>query len=211
MIQIDGVTKSYGNNIVLSNFNAQIDIGTTCIMGQSGSGKTTLVNLVLGLIGPDSGTISLPSDVRYSCVFQEDRLLSSMTVLKNILLVYSCDTQLNQNCPIYNTTQSAARHQVLSQAKYILDQLGLQSVHDSKVATLSGGMKRRVAIARALLIDADIYVFDEPFDGLDIDTRDRVAQIVKDYTQGKVCLLITHNEHDATVLSANILTIPKIN
>lgn len=183
-VSVCEVTKSYGDNVVLSRFSHKFRAGqTTAIMGASGCGKTTLLSLVTGLSKPDSGRIEVPSDAAFSAVFQEDRLCDNLTASANIRLVTG------------NTRTSAE----ISQA---LTAVGVPGCDDKPVRELSGGMKRRVALVRALLAEYSVIVLDEPFKGLDENTRTRTAEFCRKMLSGKTAVVVTHDRRDCEALSA---------
>ena len=130
-IVISEISKSFGENIVLNKFSANIpENKTTFIMGPSGCGKTTLINILMGLMREDSGAVTgLPTNK--SAVFQEDRLCESFNAVSNVRLV--CEKKIKDE-EIYSH----------------LAEIGLRD--DSKSCIeLSGGMRRRVAVVRAIL------------------------------------------------------------
>ena len=89
----------------------------------------------------------------------------------------------------------------------LLEALGLGECLHQKVSQLSGGMMRRVAIARALLPACDVLILDEPFQGLDENTRKKTADLMKKETAGKTLIVATHNEEDAILLEGRIVQI----
>lgn len=175
-IQIKNLFKAFENKPVLQDFSLTLPAGQcTAVMGPSGCGKTTLINILLGLIPKDKGEIeNLPEKI--GAVFQENRLCEDFTALKNVELV---------NC----------EHP--ERARDLLIGMGLEDSLLKPVSSLSGGMKRRVAIARALHYDAPFLIMDEPFKGLDEETKEKVMQLVRRETAGKTLLLITHDEQEA--------------
>lgn len=177
MIEIIDLCKAFDGKVVLEHFDLQLEDGQRyALMGTSGSGKTTLLNLIMALIQPDSGHIIAPQGLKISAVFQENRLIEGMTPAANIRLVAAVDNE--------------RIHQVL---------LALGIEEDSltqPVSTYSGGMKRRVAIARALLSDYDLLLLDEPYKGLDEETRQQVIAVVEEMSRGKTVLMVTHNPED---------------
>ena len=185
-IRITELNKSFGSKNVLKDLSLVIsEKKTTVFMGASGSGKTTLMNVLLGLVRPDSGEIeNVPA--KKAAVFQEDRLLEGFDVYANIRFVSDV------------TAEDAAK---------CLEELGIGSELHTKVSTLSGGMRRRAAIARALLSDYELLVLDEPFKGLDGETKEKTMEFVKKSTFGKTVLLITHDEGDAAFFGNNVVTI----
>lgn len=189
MIEISHLEKSYGKKKVFSDFSMEIQEGETlCLMGASGRGKTTLFRMLLGLEKPDGGSISGLKGKLCSAVFQEDRLLMEFTVRENLLAVCASQKQRKR-------------------VPELLEALGLGECLHQKVSQLSGGMMRRVAIARALLPACDVLILDEPFQGLDENTRKKTADLMKKETTGKTLIVATHNEEDAILLEGRIVQI----
>lgn len=183
-IIISKLNKTYGEKKVLREFHAKISgSGITCIMGPSGCGKTTLMNILLGLEKADSGEIrGLPD--RVSAVFQEDRLCEDFSAAANIRM--ACSRRLSDE-------------EILKW----MSRLGIPDILHKKTSELSGGMKRRVAIARAMLADGDMIFMDEPFKGLDDETRKAVIREVK--ACGRPLMIITHDPEDAELLGATVI------
>ena len=235
-IRIRNLSKSFGGKSVLENFSADLPAGSiSALMAPSGSGKTTLLNLIAGLMPADDGSIVFDTEesgnahpvsfsagknddcrtvsfntgknedcrtvtfsagkngdcrtVTFSAVFQEDRLLNEMTAESNVRLV-------NPSLSLSDTINAMA-------------ELGLRESTHQSVRELSGGMKRRVAILRAVLHDSDILLLDEPFQGLDEETRKTVISFLRKKAENRTVLLITHNKEDAEDCGAEqILHLP---
>lgn len=186
-ITVRNLTKSYGDSLVLDRLSLDLESGRPCcLMAPSGAGKTTLFRILMGLEAADSGTINGLEGLSLSAVFQEDRLLEGYTVLQNIRLVtgrrYSADVLTG-----------------------LIRQLLPEDSLKKPVSEFSGGMKRRAAILRAILAPADVVLMDEPFTGLDPDTKRRAARMINEYTAGKLLLFSTHSKEDAALLGAEIL------
>lgn len=187
MISIENLSKAYDSQYVLKELSLKLLAGNTyCLMAPSGAGKTTLFRILLGLETPDSGNISGLSGLRLSAVFQEDRLLEGYTALQNIRFV-------------------TGRRYPVSELSAILSRLLPADSLDKPVREYSGGMKRRTAILRALLAPSDMIIMDEPFTGLDHDTRLAAVRIIKEYTKGKLLLISTHAEEDVALLKARLI------
>lgn len=185
-IVIERLTKGFGAVVALPPTTAKFPAGeATCILGPSGCGKTTLLRLLMGLEAPSGGRfLGMPE--RVSVVFQEDRLLPEFSAVGNIRAVVG--------------------KQISEQASFeMLGALGLAGWERTPVRELSGGMRRRVAIARALLFPAEVILMDEPFKGLDEETKERVMTVVKERTGGKTLLLVTHDPQEASFFGGNIL------
>lgn len=178
MIRFDRVSFSYGNKTVLHEASFQIENGEhVAIQGASGCGKTTLLRLVLGLEKPEFGTVTVTAP-RMSVLFQEDRLLPYLSVAKN--------------CELFAADKTSVRPMLRS--------LALETVSDALPSALSGGMARRAALARALCRGGELYLLDEPFNGLDGENAERCAEEILRATEGKTLLVITHHESEAELL-----------
>lgn len=190
-ITIKNLKKKYKDVHVFNDFNTTILSGKrNYLVGVSGSGKTTLLRIISGLEDYE-GEIIRDEDTRFSMVFQADRLIENLSVYENLDLV-------NHN---------------KYDREYVKDELfkiGLENLIDKKVRELSGGMKRRVAILRSLLIDADIYLLDEPFKELDVDSYRLCINYFLTKTKGKTVIMTSHNKEEIAELSENNIIISKM-
>ena len=181
------LSKSFGKNRVLDRLNWRFPGGQiSCVQGPSGCGKTTLLRLIAGLEAPDSGEIRGAEGKKISAVFQENRLLENLTAEKNILLTAR---------PGFTRTD----------ARKLLDELGLSDAAQRRTCELSGGMQRRVAVARALAADYELLLLDEPLTGLDDDARLRVLRRIQADLNGRTAVWITHDPDAAALLNAPVL------
>ncbi len=180
MIKFSNVFFSYGEKEVLKSFNLEINKGDrVSLSGESGVGKTTVLRLIMGLERAQSGEVKIESSAKISAAFQEDRLLPFKTVLENLTLFSSQEKAIE-----------------------ILNDLGLADVKDKYPNELSGGMARRVSIARALVSGGDIFIFDEPFNGIDDDNVKISAELINRHTKEKTVIMVSHNKRDALLLGA---------
>lgn len=180
-IVLSGICKSFGEKLVLNNVSAVFPAGrTSCMSAASGVGKTTLLRLMMGLDKPDRGSVSGMEHAKISVVFQEDRLCEEMTVSENVRLV----------APAISNKEIAAA----------MEKIGLTDCDAQPVCELSGGMRRRAAVLRAVLYGGDILLLDEPFKGLDDETKQSVIAFIRAHFYGKTVILITHDENEAKAL-----------
>lgn len=192
-ICIDGLCKSFGDRQVLDRLTLRIPCDRpTCLMAPSGYGKTTLLNLILGLLTPDAGQIT-GADVRMCPVFQEDRLSSAHSARENLRPVLS-------------------RHTPPSEIDSCLAELGIdRHAAGQPTSALSGGMARRVALARALLAEGEWLILDEPFRGLDEESRARAAAVILARRRDRGLLLVSHDAAEAELLSCTVLHLDREN
>lgn len=190
-IELVNVCKAFDGRPVLSGLSHSFpDEKITCILGPSGEGKTTLLNLILGLLPPDSGKISGVPGGRIAAVFQEDRLIEHLSALSNVRLV------LPRRFPE-------------SEILRALEAVGLGEAARQPVRELSGGMRRRVALVRALLTDSPLVIMDEPFKGLDADTRASVITFARHMLAGRTALIVTHDPSEPEMLGADIFELKR--
>lgn len=183
MIKINDLSFAYGEKQIFGGFSLEIpDSARSCIFGGSGCGKTTLLRLITGLEEPADGSIET-GGVRFSAVFQEDRLLPFKTVLENITLI------------------GAEKETAL----YMLAQLGIAEAADKYPSELSGGMRRRAAIARALSAEYGCLILDEPFAGLDKENIEKAAALISESVGERTLIAVTHSEREAELLGAEII------
>lgn len=189
-MKITNLCKSYNGEVVLNNLSLTLEHGKRyCLMAPSGSGKTTLFRILMGFETPDSGQIDGLEQMTLAAVFQEDRLLEGYTAQENIRFV---------------TGKQYSGQEI---DRILLRLLPTESL-SKPIREFSGGMKRRTAILRALLSPSDFIIMDEPFTGLDTETKRNVIELIKEYTEGKLLLLSTHYEEDAELLDAELLHLP---
>jgi len=185
-IVVKNLNKSFKDRKVLENFSHVFPVGkTTVIMGESGCGKTTLLNILMGVDKDFSGEIiGIPE--KFGVVFQENRLCEEFSVLSNIEMV---------------TKSEDAKSKIMD----ILREMDIDEFAEKKVMKLSGGQKRRVAIARALAYEGELLIMDEPFKGLDENTRNLVAEAVK--KRAKNIIMVSHDPAEAELMEAEVITI----
>jgi nitrate/nitrite transport system ATP-binding protein len=202
-LELKNVSKSFrtesGTTEVLRDINLTMERGEfVAIVGYSGSGKTTLVNLVAGLIQPDSGTITLDGKpitgpaLERGVVFQNYSLLPWLTVYQNIALAVD-------RCFPEWSNQKRREH-----IERWIGLVKLAHARDKLPRQLSGGMRQRVAVARGLAMDPSILLLDEPLGALDALTRGTLQQeIVRLWEADRKTVLLITNDVDEALLMAD--------
>ncbi len=190
-LEIQSVDFSYGEKQIFGNVNLKLSSGNrVAIMGPSGAGKTTLLHLMAGLLRPERGQINGIPD-RIGMVFQEDRLLSQISILKNVAFA-----------------APAAGETIIH---FLLGQVGLELEADSRPEALSGGMKRRVAIVRAVAAKSPLLLLDEPFSGMDEQTKELTARFILRNAPESILVAATHDEQEAALLDSEIIPLASLN
>lgn len=185
MIEFKNITKKYGSLTVYENFNLSLEEGKiTCILGESGSGKTTLLNMLAGLT-PYEGEISQKAACSY--IFQQPRLVPSLTVRGNLKLV----------CKDKNRVEE------------MLLAVGLSDKAGAYPAQLSGGQAQRVSIARAFLYPSSLILMDEPFSSLDLALKLKISALFLKLwkREGRTAVFVTHDADEAAMLSNRVLVL----
>ncbi len=201
-LELKNVSKSFGGTCVLKDINLTIEKGEfVAIVGFSGAGKSTLINLIAGLVPPDSGSATL-NDLEITepgpdrgIVFQNYSLLPWLSVFENILLAVD---QVNPNWSAVKKQEHVEKYVAM---------VNLTPARDKKPGELSGGMRQRVSVARALAVNPQILLLDEPLSALDALTRatlqDEISRIWQD--DRKTVVLITNDPDEGIYLADRII------
>lgn len=182
-IHIENCTLSYGDKEVLKNVEAHFYKGKVyAVTGRSGIGKTTFLKFLCGLKKADRAKNAEYKAVM-GVVFQENRLFGEFSAVENIFATGQC-------------------FQEPENVKNLLLELLPKEALSKPVKEYSGGMKRRVEIARALLSEGEIILMDEPFGGLDEETKEQVICFINKYRNNRTVIFTTHSPSDIIKVKA---------
>ena len=205
MLKLNGIKKSFDGTAVLNDISLEIgDSQIVSILGSSGGGKTTLLNIILGLLQPDSGSVvfngnditNTPMERRgFNIVFQDYALFPNLTAYKNI--VYGL-----RNYPDRSTKE---------EIEALIDLLYLRGHLNIKIDKLSGGQKQRVALARTMVMKPKILLLDEPLSALDgvikESIKEKIVTIAKEFHL--TTIIVTHDPEEALTISDKVLILNK--
>lgn len=217
LLNVENIRKSYGKTEVLKDISFSLKKGEVlAIIGSSGSGKTTLLRCLNFLETPSNGKISVndkvlfdsndssaksDSEIRkrrlhFGLVFQSFNLFPQYTVIENIMLApkLAAKEQIKQTGEYMGAkSYKEALEIVKSNAKSLLERVGLSEKSESYPCNLSGGQQQRVAIARALALNPDVLCFDEPTSALDPELTGEVLNVIRSLkTSDSTMIVVTH-------------------
>lgn len=219
-LEMNDVKKSFGDLEVLKGISLKVNEGeVVSIIGPSGSGKSTLLRIATLLETMDYGDLSYmgehavsimdsksvyekPAKLReikkvFGLVFQNFNLFPHKSVMQNVI-----------DAPVY--AQKRNKHEVIEEAKELLEQMGLSDKADYYPCQLSGGQQQRVAIARALALKPKVLFFDEPTSALDPELTGEVLKVIKSLAEQKMTMVIvTHEMSFAQNISDRVIFMDK--
>ncbi len=205
LIELKGVSKSFGNNVILDQVDLTVYKGEAlAIIGPSGTGKSTCLRIIAGLLAPDAGEVYIQGQrrqgliedasdpIRISMVFQQAALFDSLTVDENVgFLLYQ--------------RSKLPRRKIRQLVNHSLDMVGLPGVADRYPDQLSGGMRKRVSFARAIISNPDdprdtpeAILYDEPTAGLDPIASTVIEDLIRDLQLAQegcsTYVMVTHQD-----------------
>ena len=211
LLDVKGISKSFGKNKVLKDVNFSLEQGEVLsIIGSSGGGKTTLLRCLNFLETPDSVEICVDGKLlfdgsklgdkrirenrlHFGLVFQSFNLFPQYNVLDNVTLAPKL-------------LKKGTDEEIENNARALIEKVGLLEKIDSYPCQLSGGQQQRVAIARALAMNPDILCFDEPTSALDPELTGEVLRVIKGLKEsGSTMIVVTHEMEFAKNVSDKII------
>jgi ABC-type polar amino acid transport system ATPase subunit len=195
IVELDGVRKAFGDNVVLNDIELRIARGEAIVVaGPSGSGKSTMLRCINGLESIDAGSITFDGHridtagrglarlrTQIGMVFQQFNLFPHMTVERNITLA-----------PI--KAKGLPEKQAKEKARELLERVGIPEKANAYPADLSGGQQQRVAIARALAMEPVLMLFDEPTSALDPEMIREVLDVMRDLARSGLSMVVVTHE-----------------
>ncbi len=207
---IEHLSKRFGNNIVLDNFNMIVQPAeNVVVLGKSGAGKSVLIKCIIGLLKPDGGDITILGKniiglgheeldrvrAKVGFLFQSNALYDSMTVRENL------------EFPLRRHWIRISQEEIDAMVMEVLSNVGLAHTVDMMPSELSGGMRKRIALARTLILKPEIILYDEPTTGLDPITGKEIStlmvEIQKKYQASSI--IISHDMNCIKLTSDRVI------
>jgi len=198
VISIIGLYKSFDDLEVLKGIDFHLFKGeNVAVLGKSGTGKSVLIKIIVGLLKPDHGTVTVLGQevdqlegrelnalrLRIGFSFQNSALYDSMNVYQNLAF------------PLTMNRKELKKEEIDSAVEEVLDSVGLKDKIDQMPSDLSGGQRKRIGIARTLILKPEIMLYDEPTSGLDPVTSAEIIELIKEVQQqyNTSSVIITHD------------------
>lgn len=205
VIELKNVTKSFGDNVILKNFDFKVKKDEfLTILGPSGCGKTTILRLIGGFEEPDEGKILFNGEDitnkeayerKINTVFQKYALFSHMNVYKNIAFGLNIK-KMDKNL-------------IKEKVREVLKLVNLSGFENREIESLSGGQQQRIAIARALVNEPEVLLLDEPLGALDLKLRQAMQIELKRIQKsvGITFIYVTHDQEEALSMSDTVVVL----
>lgn len=205
VIELKNITKSFGDNLILNNFNMTVKKNEfLTLLGPSGCGKTTILRIIGGFEWPDEGRVIFngkditddePYQRKINTVFQKYALFPHLNVYDNIAFGLKI--------------KKTPKKEIDTKVKDSLKLVGLKNFESRNIESLSGGQQQRVAIARALVNEPEVLLLDEPLGALDLKLRqDMQIELKKIQKQvGITFIYVTHDQEEALSMSDTIIVL----
>lgn len=200
-IEIRNLTVAYGENIALENFNLDIEVGSLmALVGPNGAGKSTLIKTILKFLKQITGEIEINAKT-LAYVPQRNSVDWDFPTTLFDVVEMGCYGRVG----FFKRVSTEEKQKVLK----AIEQVGMLDFKDRQISELSGGQQQRAFIARALVQEADIYLMDEPFQGVDSTTEKSIVDILKKLKSDGKTLIVVH--HDLQTVPTYFETVTFIN
>ena len=185
-IEIKNLTVAYGENIALEDFNLDVEIGSLmALVGPNGAGKSTLIKTILKFLKQITGEIKI-NGKNLAYVPQRNSVDWDFPTTLFDVVEMGCYGRVG----LFKRVNKEEKVKVLK----AIEQVGMLDFKDRQISELSGGQQQRTFIARALVQEADIYLMDEPFQGVDSTTEKSIVDILKKLKSDGKTLLVVHHD-----------------
>ncbi|MBR6638176.1 MAG: ABC transporter ATP-binding protein [Lachnospiraceae bacterium] len=204
-LKLENLTKDYGSNRALDNFNFTFTEGVYGLLGPNGAGKSTMMNIITDNLAATSGKITFDGEDIKKLGPEYLKQIGFMPQQQNLYPSFSGLRFMYYMAALKGMKKKEADEQIPKLIKMV----NLMGHEDKKLGAYSGGMKQRILIAQALLGNPKILIMDEPTAGLDPKERIRIRNIISEVSMDKTVILATHVVPDIEFISKEILLLKK--
>lgn len=200
-ISFQNVSKQYKGKYALKDFTTELAEGVYGLLGANGAGKTTLINIFVGILGSDGGTVLIDGKAAKTL---GGEFLSKIGYMPQYPVFYRDFTVMDfllYMCALKGIPATQGKKRALE----LLGIVNLLDAKEKKIGALSGGMRQRVGIVQAMLGDPAILILDEPTAGLDPSERIRFRNLISQFARGRTILLATHIVSDVECIAKEIM------
>lgn len=201
MLEIDGVSKRFGDFYAVKNIQLQLEQGVYGLLGANGAGKTTFMRMICTLLNPSEGEIRYEGVQVERAGEQYRKILGYLPQEFGYYPQFTAEEYLLYIAALKGLKENYAK----AKTKELLALVSLEKVKKKKIKTFSGGMKKRLGIAQAMLNDPKVLVLDEPTAGLDPKERIRFRNLISEMAENRIVLLSTHIVSDVENIANEIL------
>lgn len=201
-IEIKNLTVAYGENIALENLNLNVEVGSLmALVGPNGAGKSTLIKTILKFLKKITGEIKINGKT-LAYVPQRNSVDWDFPTTLFDVVEMGCYGRVG----LFKRVKKEEKEKV----EKAIEQVGMSEFKDRQISELSGGQQQRAFIARALVQEADIYLMDEPFQGVDTTTEKSIVDILKKLKlEGKTLLVVHHDLQTVPIYFESVTFINK--
>lgn len=200
-IELRDIHKTYGKQEVLKGVSVTMENGVYGLLGKNGAGKTTLINIFLGLLKADSGQVIVDGE---NVAGMGSRFYGEIGYLPQYPRFYkefSVQEFMEYMCALKGVSGKEGKERV----RELLEKVNLFDSRKKKIGALSGGMRQRLGIAQAMVNHPKVLILDEPTAGLDPQERIRFRNLISEFAEGRIVLLVTHIVSDVEYIASQVI------
>ena len=204
-IQVQNITKQYGEQLALNNVTLSIDKGIVGLLGPNGAGKSTLMKIITCFIPPTSGTVSVNGFDVMDNPMEAKRIVGYLPEHNPLYLDMYVREYLNFVAGIHHLNGKTAKERI----ERMIEETGLSLEAHKKIGALSKGYRQRVGLAQAMMHDPQVLILDEPTSGLDPNQLIEIRNLISDLGKEKTVLLSTHIMQEVEAICQRAIIINK--
>ena len=204
-IQVQNITKQYGEQLALNNVTLSIDKGIVGLLGPNGAGKSTLMKIITCFIPPTSGTVSVNGFDVMDNPMEVKRIVGYLPEHNPLYLDMYVREYLNFVAGIHHLNGKTAKERI----ERMIEETGLSLEAHKKIGALSKGYRQRVGLAQAMMHDPQVLILDEPTSGLDPNQLIEIRNLISDLGKEKTVLLSTHIMQEVEAICQRAIIINK--